>query len=245
MTYEAAFNTGSEIVLSSPLGSVNLYTLAGAPSQPVELTFVLDGSYSKGQTAIRAGAFPTGSKLIIILANGFDGQADGGNGGKGQSVEYDQETASVITQPAKNGGNGGIVFDAQGVDCDIYFSGATPSVTYPTADGYIRAPSGGDGGFNYTGIYPNLVSGDGGGGGDGRSQGVGGQYGTVTGSGATNGNTGSNGEIDGSGSGWGVDGVDNSAAKGLAGSGVVDNGGTVIFYGDTPTRYINGNGSHP
>lgn len=245
MTYEAAFNTGSEIVLSSPLGSVNLYTLAGAPSQSVELTFVLDGSYSKGKTAIRAGAFPVGSKLIIILANGFDGQADGGNGGKGQSVEYDPETASVITQPAKNGGNGGIVFDAQGVDCDIYFSGATPSVAYPTADGYIRAPSGGDGGFNYTGTYPNLVSGDGGDGGDGRSQGVGGQYGTVTGSGATNGNTGSNGEIDGTGSGWGVDGVDNSASKGLAGSGVVDNGATVTFYGDTPTRYVNGNGSHP
>ncbi|HHZ69902.1 MAG TPA: hypothetical protein EYN54_06400, partial [Methylococcaceae bacterium] len=78
MSYEAAFNSGTEIVLNEPLGSVNLYILAGAPSQSVDLTFILDGTYSQGATAIRAGAFASGSKLTIIMVNGFDGQADGG-----------------------------------------------------------------------------------------------------------------------------------------------------------------------
>ena len=56
--------------------------------------------------------------------------------------------------------------------------------------------------------------------------------------------TGSNGEIDGTGSGWGVNGANNGAVGGAAGSGIIDSGATVILYGDTPTRYINGNGDH-
>ena len=243
MTYEAAFNTGSEIVLNSPLNVVNLYILAGAPSSTVELTFVLDGSYSSGAVSIRAGEFAAGSKIIIILANGFNGQAQGGNGGRGQGVEYDPETASYIFLNPTNGTSGGIVYDAQGINTDIYFSGATPSTTYPTADGYIRAPSGGAGGLDATGTAPNYTSGNGGNGGDGRAAGFGGQAGDGS-VGITIGVTGSNGEIDGTGSGWGVNGANNGAVGGAAGSGIIDSGATVILYGDTPTRYINGNGDH-
>ena len=247
MTYEAAFNTGSEIVLRSPLSSVNLFNLAGAPSQDVEIIFILDGSYSQGETAIRAGAFSSGSKVIIIMTNGFDGQANGGKGGNGQSIEYDQETGSVIaTSQPQRGGNGGIVYDAQGVDTDIYFSGPTPSVTYPTADGYIRAPSGGDGGFIYTGLFPNFTSGDGGNAGDGRQAGAGGNAGDAIGDNTSEGDSGSNGEIDGGGNGWGNDGVANDSAAGLAGSGIKDNGATVTLFadGDLAVRYINGQGDH-
>ena len=243
MTYEAAFNTGSEIVLNSPLNVVNLYILAGAPSSTVELTFVLDGSYSSGAVSIRAGEFAAGSKIIIILANGFNGQAQGGNGGRGQGVEYDPETASYIFLNPTNGTSGGIVYDAQGINTDIYFSGATPSTTYPTADGYIRAPSGGAGGLDATGTAPNYTSGNGGNGGDGRAAGFGGQAGDGS-VGIAIGVTGSNGEIDGTGSGWGVNGANNGAVGGAAGSGIIDSGATVILYGDTPTRYINGNGDH-
>ena len=243
MTYEAAFNTGSEIVLNSPLNVVNLYILAGAPSSTVELTFVLDGSYSSGAVSIRAGEFAAGSKIIIILANGFNGQAQGGNGGRGQGVEYDPETASYIFLNPTNGTSGGIVYDAQGIDTDIYFSGATPSTTYPTADGYIRAPSGGAGGLDATGTAPNYTSGNGGNGGDGRAAGFGGSAGGAS-VGIATGVTGSNGEIDGTGSGWGVNGANNGAVGGAAGSGIIDSGATVILYGDTPTRYINGNGDH-
>lgn len=243
MTYEAAFNAGSEIVLDSPLGEANLYILAGAPSESVDLTFIFDGSYSQGQTAIRAGAFPSGSKLTVIMVNGFDGQAKGGNGGQGQSLG-EIGGFVVITAPAQNGVQGGIVYDAQGVDTDIYFSGATPSAAYPIADGYIRAPSGGDGGFDSLSLVPLAFSGNGGDAGDGRNAGTGGNAGDALGNLTDFGTTGSNGQIDGTGSGWGNSGANNDASGGLAGSGVKDNGATVTFFGDTPTRYINGTGDH-
>ena len=241
MSYEAAFNTGSEIVLDEPLGSVNLHILAGAPSQALTLTFVLDGSYSQGATAIRAGNFPAGSKIIIILVNGFDGQALGGNGGTGESVSYESQ---FLFTAATSGTNGGVVYDAQGIDTDIYFSGSTPSAAYPTADGYIRAPSGGDGGLNHTGTPPNYVSGNGGRGGDGRSPGIGGDAGFGVGGSIVSGQAGTNGEINGTGSGWGNAGANNGATGGLAGSGIIDNGATVTLFGATSARYINGNGDH-
>ena len=203
MSYEAAFNSGTEIVLDSPLGDVNLFILGGAPSQALDLTFILDGSYSFGDVSISAGSFPAGSKLTIILVNGFDGQAAGGNGGRGEDVVYESESDSFIFSPPVNGVDAGIVYDANGVDTDIYFSGATPSVAFPVADGYIRAPSGGAGGFNHTGTAPNYTSGNGGNGGDGRAGGTGGDAGIASGGSVVAGVAGSNGEIDGTGTGWG------------------------------------------
>jgi hypothetical protein len=247
MTYEPAFNTGTEIILNSTLTSINLFTLAGAPSQDVEIVYILDGGNSQGNVSIRAGSFSAGSKVIIIMVNGFDGQASGGNGGNGESIEYDTESGMIISFGIGNGQNGGTVYDAQGINTDIYFSGATPSTSYPIADGYIRAPSGGAGGFNYTGTGP-WVSGDGGRGGDGRLPGSGGHAGTATGANTSQGVTGVNGEVDGTGSGWGNAGANNDATGGSAGSGIIDSGATTVNLfadGDLATRYINGNGSHP
>jgi hypothetical protein len=225
LTYEAAFTTGSEIVLDSPLSSVNLFVLAGAPSASVDLTFVLDGTHSSGDLAIISGAFASGTTLTIILTNGFDGQATGGDGGVGRDLVLDIATG--------DGENGGVVFTGSaGITINIYFSGATTSAAYPTADGYIRAPSGGSGGFDSDEADS---PGDGGDGGDGRAPGIGG---------ASFQTAGANGQIDGSGTGWGVDGVDNAATKGLKGSGIIDNGATINLFGDTPARYINGAGSH-
>ena len=119
MSYEAAFNSGSEIVLDSPLGEVNLFILGGAPSQAVDLTFVLDGSYSFGDTSISAGSFPAGSKLTIILVNGFDGQATGGSGGRGEDIIYNDTLDIYSFFPPVNGTAGGIVYNANGVDTDI------------------------------------------------------------------------------------------------------------------------------
>jgi hypothetical protein len=245
ITYEAALLSGSEIVLNSPLVGVNLFILAGAPSTDVTLTFILDGSYSSGAEAIRAGGFTAGSKLIIILANGFDCQASGGVGGKGQSIIKNSGFPLNPTSPAQDGGDGGVVYNAEGIDTDIYFSGATPSVNFPTADGYIRAPSGGDGGHNHTTSGPLYISGNGGNGGDGRAPGDGGEEGDQSGNEAESGINGTNGQINGTGGGWGNDGIDNDALKGLKGSGIIDNGATVVLFGDTPTRYINGAGDHP
>lgn len=246
ITYEAAFNSGTEIVLNEPLGSVNLYILAGAPSQPIDLTFILDGSYSFGDVSISAGPFVAGSKLTIIMVNGFDGQASGGKGGRGSGIVYAVESDTFTFSPPTNGNIGGTVFDAQGVDCDIYFSGATPSASYPIADGYIRAPSGGGGGFDFTGTPPSATSGNGGNGGDGRQSGTGGNAGLNEGITTSPGFAGSSGQIDGSGSGWGNAGPNNDAIGGAAGSGIIDSGATVNLFddGDLAIRYINGNGDH-
>jgi hypothetical protein len=146
------------------------------------------------------------------------------------------------------------------VTTDIYFSGATPSAAYPVADGYIRAP--GAGGFgsnsNQAGT-PDITAygGNSGGGGAGRAAGSAGNFGEVTpSSGKTviNGGQALDGDIIGNGGttndiaqspvaenggDWGQSTTFNSAGKG-----VVDSGATVTFFGDTPTRYINGTGDH-
>lgn len=252
MTYEAAFSGGSEIVLDGVLSDINFYVLAGAPSEAIELTFVLTGSHCYGDIAMRAGGFASGSKLIIIMVNGFQGQANGGNGGAPDQY-YSAST------PAEDGGDGGVVYDANGVDTDIYFSGATPSTAYPTADGYILAPGGGGGGSGYEAATADSFFGAGGGGGAGIISGQGflsaspdfnsGISGLSTGTG------GLGGEYDdayyaGDGGDWGMPGTagDNNStsggAGGAAGSGVLDSTATVTFYGDSVSRYINGNGDH-
>lgn len=251
LSYEPAFLNNSEVVISGNVTDIDLYNqYAGAPSQAVTITFVFDAvksSSSTGAPAIRAGAFPAGSKIIIILANAADLQAKGGSGGLGQSGLWDGTTSTWTTSGPINGAAGSIVYNAEGVNTDIYFSGATPSANYPTADGKIFAPSGGDGGFN--GVFPagsssGASGGNGGNGGDGRSGGRGGTGGGVEGASGTIGTSGTTGSEFGV-SGWGIPGVANDAsAGGLAGSGVVDNGATVVFFGNTAANYINGNGDH-
>ena len=248
MTYEAAFNDGSQLVIDEPAQGLDLYLRAGAPPDAVTVIFVFDGSYSQGDVAIRAGKFAFGSKIIIVLANGADLQANGGNGGTGGSAAYPLPgfgTPGVpIVGAPFNGEDGGVVYDAQGIDTDIYFSGDTSAITpaYPTADGFIRAPSGGSGGFLVDIVLD--IGGAGGNGGDGRLPGAGGAGGTVFKDFVfTSGDAGVNGTIDGT-TGFGLDGADNDAAKGLAGSGVIDSGATVTFYGADASRYINGRGDH-
>ena len=240
-SYEPIFVNDSEIIISGNVTDINLYIqYAGAPSQAVDLTFIFDGaiggSSSSGIPAINAGNFAVGSKLTIILVNGADLQAKGGDGGNGGN----DPTGGLPLNPT-NGVGGGTVYNANGVDTDIYFSGATPSAIYPNADGYIRAPSGGSGGFNALPISLGAwTGGDGGNAGDGRSIGFGGLAGLPI---AFN-FKGSDGAVDGSKTGWGNDGANNDATGGLKGRGVADGGGVVTFFGDTPARYINGGGDH-
>jgi len=192
----------------------------------------------------------------MIFVNLYDAQAQVGAGGRGGGGFYEYEDGSWISDPPENGKAGGIVYDAQGIDTDIYLSGATPSAAYPTADGYIRAPSGGDGGYVANLLEPpgGSTGGDGGNAGDGRGSGIagagrdagiGGAGGVADYSPTKNyGDNGINGSIDGSGSGWGNAGANNDATGGAAGSGVVNNDATVVLYGADASRYINGNGDH-
>ena len=255
LTYEPAFDTGSAVIIDFNPEGLNIYDRYYNASLPVELTVIFDGVQSGSSSAnvpsIRAGNFPIGSKLIIILANGADLQAKGGDGGRSGDGEFDFELNRWLTEPPSNGTNGGIVFDADGVDCDIYFSGATPNTDYPVADGYIRAPGGG-GGSRIANI-PQLKTGDSGGGGAGRRFGVGGDTSSTRGqlspgakgqSGNESGTGGAGGGIAGKGGNWGQNGSGSSSQGGLAGSGVVDSGGTVNFFGSNSIRYINGRGDH-
>jgi hypothetical protein len=146
-----------------------------------------------------------------------------------------------------NGEDAGIVYDAQGIDTDIYLSGADPESG--TAEGFLRAPSGGDGGFLGTfivGVENSGVAGDSGDGGDGINPGDAGVAGVIFGTTiSTDGTNGSNGQTDGTGSGFGFDGVNNEATGGTKGDGIIKNGATVRVFGDTPTNFINGGGDTP
>ena len=268
MSYEAAFSDNSELVLDTPLNEINFYVRAGAPSQAITVTFILKGTYSAGQVSMVGGGFPTGSKIILILVDAFDGQANGGKGGSGAGMFYQQDTVGEWFLTAGSAGSaGGIVYDAQGVDTDIYFSGDTSAISaaYPVADGYMRAPGGGGGSGNPSGIgTDNAIgyAGHGGGGGAGRLQGAGGNGGIANGGGiktGVNGNAGQSGTIIGTGGtggssanaptagtagDWGQAGTAAATSGGLAGSGIIDSGATVTLFGSNATRYINGNGDH-
>ena len=271
MTYEAVFDSDgdedgtAEIVLDGILTEVNLFTQAGNPKEAVTITFVLTGTcggINQGSTAIKAGNFAEGSKIILILTDGFVGLSKGGNGGRGAGFSSDDidEQPDIPDVLPENGFDGGVVYDAEGVDTDIYFSGDTPSSSYPEADGYIFAPNGGDAGGAYgANVGPRgatIRTGDGGNGGDGYFVGTGG----LSGNNGTEFNIGEPGEDGNTPSGdsnlWGLPGNDNShtiehyhngnftAEGGAAGSGVIDSDAIVQFFGDDSNRYVNGNGDH-
>lgn len=245
LSYEPVFGD-TEIVITGNVFDLNIHNYIGAPSQVVNMVIIFDaatvGSTSAETKGIRAGNFAAGSTLKFILANGSDLQAKGGNGGHGQGIVVKSSGFIVAAGGLTNGLDGAIVYDAEGIDTDIYFSGDSSAIstTYQLADGYIRAPSGGDGGFTAAiGGFGDLEEGAGGDGGNGIEVGEGGLDGTYNGVETTIG--GSAGSTAGA---WGVSGSNNSAVGGLAGSGVVDSGATVTFYGDTTARYVNGNGDH-
>jgi len=258
LTYEPAFAGGSELVITGGVTDLDLYNqIAGAPSDPVTLTIVFDGATSgissTNTASIRAGNFAAGSKLIIILANGADLQAAGGRGGQAGHAFYDTEFDRWVDTGAQPGRAGGTVFDAEGVDCDIYFSGSTPSTAYSEANGFIRAPGGGGGSENAN--IPNST-GNSGGGGAGRVGGAAGpvdfasnelplgnqgQPGSASGQGGLSGLTVSS---VGKGGNWGQNGGSATSLGGAAGKGIIDSGATVVLFGEDSTRYINGNGDH-
>lgn len=256
LSYEPSFSDGEEIVISGSVTNINLYTqYAGAPAGAVNITFIFDNvkssSNSTNAPAIIAGNFAAGSKINIIMINSAVLMAKGGNGANGERARYESEFGRWEYTPIFPGEDGGTVYDAQGVDTDIYFSGATPSANYPIADGYIIAPSGGDGAFKNEipdELDPSIdgvVVADGGDGGDGSSPGLGGEGGRATSpAGGVFGKDGRDGTSDRLSGAFGIAGKNNDSQGGLPGKGVVDNGATVNFFGSNSIRYINGLGDH-
>ena len=242
LTYNPEATSGSEYVITGTLYDLNVWNYVGEPPDAVDVIIILDGAKigaSDDMTAIKAGSFASGSKITFILVNGADVRSKGGTGGTGGSADPEGITFSPTP-----GGDGGICYDAQGVTTDIYFSGDYSAVSSydagggsTQADGFIRAPCGGDGGFEVQSISL-LIPGDGGDGGIGFEGGDPGKGGFL---GPTIGNDGNRGQsIDV----FAQNGNANNGGAGGPGSGVIDNGATVTFYGSTSARYINGNGDH-
>jgi hypothetical protein len=271
LTYQVEIQSGTEFVVTNIDSSktLNLHTFVESPTDPVELTIVFDGliggSDDVSRPTVTAGNFPQGSKLNIILANGAFLSAKGGDGGRGGSLWVKPTTKNIYSAGnGEDGQDGGIVFDCNGIDCDFYLSGTTPSQNYPLANGYIYAPSGGDGGWVANYIYESesdsLIdsdSGRGGNGGAGYLAGNGGLAGEATGA-AFEGITGADGTSDRSQKAkFGINGVDGQNPSslsatpgngGLAGKGIVNNGATVTINIDPndilTDRYIKGLGDN-
>jgi len=245
-SYEAVAESGTEFILNN-VNQINLFTQAGNPPEVVELTFIIDTARtSSGDTnipSIFAGNFVSGSKITIIFVNGSEGQSKGGQGGQGEGGIFFKDF--WIKTPPTNGLDGGIVYDANGVDTEIFLSGPTSSVNFPSADGFILAPSGGDGG--QLGFFddldePGSTAGNGGRGGDGDNVGLGGLPGDLESFLAEPGEFGASGKLDGTGSGYGFDGVNNDALGGLKGKGIITGGAIVNVFGGGGGRLINGGG---
>ena len=243
LSYQPLFDADSEIVLTGIYTSINLFTqFADGASSAVELTFVLDGATIQSDNtltpALRAGNFVAGSIINLILINGAEIIGAGGDGGKGGNLKIIKFGTITLTDPPTDGKNGGVSLDADGVTMNIYLSGSTGVAKYPTADGYIKAPSGGAGGFVASTF--DETSGNGGKGGNGRISGAGGLAGD-----AINAEQGNNGQ-DGSSAStatYGENGANNDAIGGTMGKGIVDSGGTVTLQ-TTADRYVNGGGDH-
>jgi len=265
LTYEPAFAEGTAITITGDVSNVNLFfNYAGAPSQVVSIVFVFDGSKisSSGPSipAITAGPFAAGSLIAIVLLNGADWQASGGNGGRGQSIFFDQLSNKWIAGlSCLPGQDGGVCYDSSGIDTNIFLSGTAPNSEI--ASGTLKAPGGGGGGSNSPNVGTNAAigfGGNGGGGGAGIVAGIGGSAGESDGggvkeglvgvpgaSGDTNGNGGiggsSQGDDGGDGGDWGLPGIDSSCAAGDEGKGITGLGAIVIYDPDGG-NFINGGG---
>jgi len=244
LTFESAFADGTEFTISADTSDLNIHTFVGAPSQDVNVTIIIDGADISQTDAgvlgitnggIFAGNFSSGSKIILIYKDNSESQAKGGIGGAGgQSIIF---ASTLFNFPGLAGRPGGICYNAQGIDTDIYLGGTAPGSH--TALGTIRAPGGGGGGEDGQGFLPSdEIGGDGGGGGAGSLIGAGGGGGagdTTNGTPGTSGDTaGNGGTAGGAGAGdggdWGVAGVAGDAAGGAAGKGIVKLGAVVNIF---------------
>ena len=267
LTFEAALSDGAEVTISTAISNESIHLLFGAPSQVIDVTLIIDGALVT--SAVPAAAltanspstsFAAGSTITIILINGAEMQGMGGNGGAGGNSEVDfsgePPEAFLNNYAGVAGIDGGVVYDAQGIDTLIYLAGSAPGSR--TADGILKAPGGGGGGENGNGTSETvLIGGDGGGGGAGSAFGTGGSRGVaydplLTAS-LTNGTAGSNGDAAGNGGSaatgagaggdWGAAGAAGDGAAGAAGKGIVSGGATVtVYYDGTSSLIVNGGG---
>lgn len=195
------------ITIAANVNNINLFTLAGSPSDPGEFVFTINpgvtvSSSSTATAALSTGTFPGGSTVKLINSGNIYGK--GGAGGPGG-------TSSGSGSP---GGSGG---DAISLGFDLIIDNSSGKIFGGGAGG-----AGGDG-LSVAG-GGKWASGDFGGGGGGGGQSGGAASGGSGGYGATSsGSTGGSGTPSGPGAG------------GAGGSGDVDDGnGKVTTYSASP-----------
>jgi hypothetical protein len=269
LTYEAAFGDDTApFIINANSEEINLYILVGAPSEPVEVTIVVDGvkicSTDRFIPAMKAGNFAPGSKINLVISNNGILQGKGGNGGGGETVIYEPEFPEWFRIGGSNGQDAGPVYDAESIDTDIYLGGSFNTLV---ALGTIRAPGGGGGGGFASITGTGLGSGhpgNGAGGGAGCSPGTGGPGGTRQNAppnpgtdgddgleAGTGGAGGTSAEASDAGDGgdWGFSGGAPASGffiPGLAGEGILKGGAVVNIFTDGNTgRFTNGTGDAP
>ena len=188
-TFEVQAESGSAYTITGNLSDQwSFYGYAGNPVNAVELTYIFDGnqifSTLEGNTSAKLGNFVAGSTINIILINGADWQSIGGTGGSGESIDWTiNPNAWVSRGYLASPGNGGACFSAtNGVNVNIYLEGEIDGYT---ANGTLRAPSGGSGGYEAQGNRTQedgMISGNGGGAGIGNNTGTRGEAGLLFGS---------------------------------------------------------------
>lgn len=251
LTYDPFAGATGNVIPVTSTENVNLFNQASGPSAADEFTFIFDGNLMSegglGET-ITTGFWPDGSTLNLVLLNGADFRAKGGDGGD----------SLAPNRAATNGTNGGIVLrceSGQTITVNIYLSGSrTVSGTNYNCLGNLIAPGGGGGADGITLINggPDYLSGVAGGGGAGRPFGLAGSGSVGSGGLAQNGTLDNGGYGGGTGGDSGQDGQDGVVRDGQntlggdKGSAIlIPVGTTVNVYGSTAANYIQGNGDTP
>ena len=256
---------GSDAIYINQTQDLNLFVLAGSPPDSIERTFIFDGNQMRQGSlpqTVNIGGFTSGSTIHIVMLNGADFQAKGGDAGRGGSTTIEDTNIYGSGNDGLSGGTVISIPSTTSVTLNIYLSGnrTVQSASY-NCDGNLLAPGGGGAG----GGGSSSSSGAGGGGGVGRPFGLGASGGIAIG--ADTGSSGNNGTslVGGTGGTFGPDGGDGGdygaagdngddgtlpggtgGTGGAAGSAIIDNGSTVNVYGATiGTNYVQGNGDTP
>ena len=118
------------IFISGTVFDVNLYARAGAPPEPLNVTFVFDectiGSTANNVPSIRAGAFDAASVIKLIFTNSSKVSARGGDGGDA-SVTNSRFAGAATTTNATDGGD---IYQSDGIESELYLN-------YGTVDTYV------------------------------------------------------------------------------------------------------------
>ena len=205
------YNLADDPLFAAILSEVKEYVVV--INSGVKLTASTTAEYVFDQ-----GVFPVGAKLKLIILGRLYGK--GGSGGQGGSISYNDEADPAITFGTANDGN-------DGGDCMNF----TTDAIIENGFGLIAAGGGGAGGFGGGG----LLSGDGGGAGQGYALGgaAGNVFNITDGGGISAGDAGGASGIAFSGviggGEYGEDGEDNAATGGLSGVAIRKNGNTVTI----------------